>query len=91
MFVLFTIMVLLPEWLVLVRAVPEMYAKNAGIIGGMQGARNEPKPAKAATANVTSANKLVIEIHGKNISNKLFLSSITGLLHALFGNPPWVL
>ena len=34
--------------------VPEIYAKNAGIIGRMQGATNEPRPAKAATAKVTS-------------------------------------
>ena len=34
--------------------VPDMYAKNAGIMGSMHGAKNEPRPAKAATARVTS-------------------------------------
>jgi hypothetical protein len=31
-----------------------MYARNAGIIGSMHGARNDPNPANAATATVIS-------------------------------------
>lgn len=41
-------------WLISVTVVPDMYAKNAGIIGNIQGATNDPKPAKAAMARVTS-------------------------------------
>jgi len=35
-------------------AVPEMYAKKAGIIGSIHGATNEPNPANAAMAKLTS-------------------------------------
>lgn len=35
--------------------VPEMYDKNAGIIGNIHGARNEPNPARAAIAIHTCA------------------------------------
>jgi len=35
--------------------VPEIYAKNAGIIGKIQGATKDPTPASAAIASVTSA------------------------------------
>ncbi len=38
-----------------VTVVPEMYARKAGIIGRMQGATNEPKPASNATNIVGSA------------------------------------
>ena len=38
-----------------VTVVPEMYARNAGIIGKIQGATNEPKPASNATKMVGSA------------------------------------
>ena len=41
--------------------VPEIYAKNAGIIGKIHGATNEPSPASAATAKVISA--MVINCH----------------------------
>ena len=34
--------------------VPEIYAKNAGIIGKIHGAKNDPKPAMKATKIVTS-------------------------------------
>jgi len=34
--------------------VPDMYAKNAGIIGSIHGAKNEPIPAKSATKTVIS-------------------------------------
>ena len=34
--------------------VPDMYAKNAGIIGKMHGAKNELIPASSATAILTS-------------------------------------
>lgn len=34
--------------------VPEMYARNAGIIGSMQGARKDPSPANAAIPTVSS-------------------------------------
>jgi len=34
--------------------VPEIYAKNAGTIGKIHGAKNDPKPAKNATKIVTS-------------------------------------
>ena len=37
-----------------VNVVPEMYARNAGIIGNMHGARNEPSPAMAAIPMVSS-------------------------------------
>ena len=42
------------DWLMSARVVPDMYAKKAGIIGSMHGAQNDPSPAKAATAMVTS-------------------------------------
>ncbi len=35
--------------------VPDMYARNAGIIGNIQGATNEPRPASNATRIVGSA------------------------------------
>jgi hypothetical protein len=38
-----------------VTVVPDMYAKNAGIIGKIHGATNEPKPASNATKIVGSA------------------------------------
>ena len=38
-----------------VTVVPEMYARKAGIIGKIQGATNEPKPASTATRIVGSA------------------------------------
>ena len=38
--------------------VPEIYAKNAGIIGSIHGARKDPNPAKAATAIVISDTSL---------------------------------
>jgi len=38
-----------------VTVVPDMYARNAGIIGRMQGAINEPRPASNATNIVGSA------------------------------------
>ena len=34
--------------------VPEIYAKNAGTIGKMHGAKNDPKPAMKAIKIVTS-------------------------------------
>ena len=34
--------------------VPEMYAKNAGTIGNIHGAKNDPKPAMKAIKTVTS-------------------------------------
>ena len=40
-----------------VTVVPEMYARKAGIIGRMQGATNEPRPASNATNIVGSAMK----------------------------------
>lgn len=42
-------------WLRSVMVVPEIYAKNAGIMGKIQGATNEPRPARAAIAMVISA------------------------------------
>jgi len=42
--------------------VPDRYPRNAGIIGNMHGAKNEPKPAMAAIA---------IDISGINL-NLLF-------------------
>ena len=54
-FVLFIVIVFEPLfWLSSEMVVPEIYAKKAGIIGNMQGATNEPSPANAATAKVTS-------------------------------------
>lgn len=45
-----------PSWDLLMSAsvVPDIYAKNAGIMGRIHGAQNEPSPANAAMANVTS-------------------------------------
>ncbi len=37
-----------------VTVVPEMYARNAGIMGKMHGATNDPSPASTATARVIS-------------------------------------
>ena len=34
--------------------IPEMYAKNAGIMGSIHGAKNDPIPAKTATKIVIS-------------------------------------
>lgn len=48
-------------WLRSERVVPEIYAKNAGIIGKMHGATNDPSPASAATAIVTS--DIVLDCH----------------------------
>ena len=39
--------------------VPEIYAKNAGIIGSIHGAKNEPIPAKNAITIETSATLLI--------------------------------
>ena len=39
--------------------VPEIYAKNAGTIGNIQGAKNEPIPAKNAIAIETSATQMI--------------------------------
>jgi len=44
-----------PFWFNSVSVVPEIYARNAGIIGRMHGATNDPSPASAATARVISA------------------------------------
>jgi len=38
-----------------VTVVPDMYARNAGIIGKIQGATNDPSPASNATSIVGSA------------------------------------
>lgn len=55
MFVLLIVTVLFPLfWLRSLSVVPEMYARNAGIIGNIHGATNEANPANAATASVTS-------------------------------------
>jgi len=40
-----------------VTVVPDMYARNAGIIGRMHGATNDPSPASSATSIVGSAMK----------------------------------
>ena len=54
--VLFTVIVLVsPLLLNSLKVDPEIYAKNAGIIGKIQGATNEPNPAKIATTRVISA------------------------------------
>jgi len=54
-FVLFTEIVFVHDfWFSSVMAVPEMYAKKAGIIGSIQGATNEPNPASVAMAKFTS-------------------------------------
>lgn len=54
-FVLLTKIVFVPDfWFNSVMAVPEMYAKKAGIIGSIHGATNEPNPASAAMAKLTS-------------------------------------
>ena len=43
-----------PFWFNSLRVDPEIYAKNAGIIGKMHGATNEANPARVATARVIS-------------------------------------
>ena len=43
--------------------VPDMYARNAGITGNIQGAKNDPKPAMAAIA---------IDISGINLNSLFF-------------------
>lgn len=54
-FVLLTEIVFVPDfWFNSIMAVPEMYAKKAGIIGSIHGATNEPNPASAAMAKLTS-------------------------------------
>ena len=54
--VLFIVIVLEPPfWFISLRVDPEIYAKNAGIIGKIQGAKNEPKPNQVATKSVISA------------------------------------
>ncbi|GFN39440.1 MAG: hypothetical protein YK1309IOTA_420002 [Marine Group I thaumarchaeote] len=59
-FILFIVKLTVPSFLeISVIVVPEIYAKNAGIIGKIQGATKEPIPANAATAIVTS----LIEFH----------------------------
>ena len=55
MFVLFTEIIFELFWFSSDNVVPEIYARNAGIIGNMQGATNDPNPASAATASVISA------------------------------------
>jgi len=50
---------------------PEMYARNAGLIGKIQGATNEPRPASAAIARVISAMN-----HRHNFSIKGFFQII---------------
>ena len=48
---------IIDDWFDCVRSeivVPEIYAKNAGTIGKIHGAKNDPKPAKNATKIVTS-------------------------------------
>ena len=56
MFVLLIVIILEPFfWFNSESVVPEIYAMNAGIIGNMQGAINDPSPASTATARVTSA------------------------------------
>jgi len=64
-----TIMLILFFWklnfcslLISVNVVPEIYAKNAGIIGKMHGAMNDPNPAENA-----------INIVGSAMFNSLFL------------------
>ena len=46
----------LVEFFTSVSEIPDMYAKNAGIMGSMQGAKNDPKPASAAIRSVTSTS-----------------------------------
>ena len=55
-FVLLIVIVLEPFfWFNSESVVPEIYAMNAGIMGSMQGAINDPRPASMATARVISA------------------------------------
>ena len=50
MFVLLMEIIFVPEfWLRSLSVVPEMYARNAGIIGKIHGATNDPIPANVAT------------------------------------------
>jgi len=54
-FVLLTEIVFEPFWFNSESVVPEIYARNAGIIGKIHGATKDPNPASAATASVISA------------------------------------
>lgn len=53
--------------------VPEMYARNAGITGNMHGARNDPRPAKAAIAIVISCmiplDVILLRLYSKSVPN----------------------
>ena len=48
-----------------VTVVPDMYARKAGIIGNMQGATNDPRPAIRATNIVTSVMNQISELSNK--------------------------
>lgn len=54
-----------------VKVVPDMYARNAGIIGKIHGATKEPRPA-------SSANSMVI-----SVISPLYNFSFKGLFHIL--------
>ena len=58
MLVRFIVIVLVPFasfWFNSESVVPEIYARNAGIIGKIHGATKDPNPARTATASVISA------------------------------------
>ena len=79
--VLLTVMVWEPTfWLRSLRVEPEIYAKNAGIMGKIHGATNEPNPANAATARVISDT-----IYFYNFCIKEFFQIITHSLTFYLG------
>ena len=59
------------------KVVPEIYAKNAGIIGKIHGAKNEPIPAKNAIMIETSA---ILLLHLNFIKSLTQLVFILGFL-----------
>ena len=57
-----------------VRVVPDMYARNAGIIGNIHGATKEPRPASSATNIVTSVISLLYNFSFKGLFHILIQS-----------------
>jgi hypothetical protein len=62
--------------------VPEMYAMNAGIIGSIHGATNDPRPANAAIAMLTSDIYQFCKFFIKALFQILFFHQFLFILHA---------
>ena len=68
-----------------VTVVPDMYARNAGIIGRMQGAINEPRPASNATNIVGSAIRKIYNFSFKAFFHIFSKSQYNPFLTGLVG------